>query len=141
MGEAKRRKQFDPSYGKLPLLTSEGQKEKHFAQLLDELFSKFDSEIKQLAEADSINEDYDRIKEELATWLSNRLNQYRNSDRSLLATSLISFWAEMIQQNQTSPVLLKCMSEVLLPFLPPEQITPLLQIIKDIDAELTSTSI
>jgi hypothetical protein len=141
MGEAKRRKQFDPSYGKLPLLTSEGQKEKHFAQLLDDLFSKFDREIKQLAEADSINQDYDHIKEELTTWLSNRLNQYRNSDRSLIAISLVSFWAEIIQENQTSPILLKCMSEVLLPFLPPEQITSLLQVIKDIDAELTSTSI
>ncbi|AFZ35937.1 hypothetical protein Sta7437_2398 [Stanieria cyanosphaera PCC 7437] len=141
MGEAKRRKQSDPSYGKLPLLTSERQKEKHFEQLLDELFSTFDNEIKQLAKADSITEEYDRIKDQLSTWFADKLNNYRNSDRSLIATSLVSFWAEMIQQNRTSPVLLKCMSEVLLPFLPPEQITSLLQIIKDIDAELTNTSI
>lgn len=141
MGEAKRRKQFDPSYGKLPLLTTVKQREKYFSQLLDELFSRFDPQIKQLAEADYLIEDYDRIKTELATWLNSKLSSYRTSDRSIMATSLVSFWAEMISEYQTSPLLLKCMSEVLLPFLPPEQIASLLQVIKDIDAELTSQSI
>jgi hypothetical protein len=56
MGEAKRRKKLDSIYGQIPSLTSVNQKQKHVDLILDQLFSQFDTELKQIAKAESMIE-------------------------------------------------------------------------------------
>ena len=141
MGEAKRRKQLDPTYGKVPLLSSQGQREKHLSLLLEQLFGQFDSDLKHLAEAETETaSNYNQIKNKLSAWLNDKLAEYRSCDRTEIAGSLLAFCAEMTEEYVNSPLFLKCFSEALLPFFPDEKRLELEKIIQQIDTDLAAAS-
>lgn len=117
MGEAKRRKQLDPSYGRIPSLTSQNQKAKHLNRILDEINRQFEITIKQIASADSIFDSYAADRQRVSDWLDNQLKNYSTDDRTMLASSIMSVYAEMAMKYETSPLLIKFWYEILKSFL------------------------
>jgi len=90
MGEAKRRKQLDRSYGAVPSLQGQNQKQKHVDRLIDRLSAQFKQEIKEVAAAESIIEPYDRYCRSMSVWLNRELAVYHESDRTLIASSIMT---------------------------------------------------
>ena len=135
MGEAKRRKTLDSTYGSVPLLTSPSQQQKHVNLIIDELSNNFATEIKQIAAAESMIDSYDRYRQEVSTWLHSKLQSYREQDRTLIASSIMTVYAEIAMQHETSPLLIKFWFEVLEPFLSVEKRDRIKAIVDKIDAE------
>ncbi len=138
MGESKRRQQLDPSYGKTPLLTSQNQKEKHVNAIIDSLTTKFESEIKAIASAQSIPDNYLEIKQKIHSWLERVLEPYRESDRTLIASSMMACYAQIANEYETSPLLIKCFFEILEPLLPEKNRAQIKKVIQKIEVELVS---
>ena len=137
MGEAKRRQKLDPGYGTIPSLTSSNQQQKHVDLIVDELSNKFSTQIKHVAAAESMIDTYDCDKKSVSNWLHPKLQSYRQQDRSLIASSVMTVYAEIAMQYQTSPLLIKFWFEILEPFLAQEKRDRLKVIVKKIDAEFS----
>ncbi len=135
MGEAKRRKKLDASYGNVPSLTSPSQQQKHVDLIVDELSKKFAIQIKQIAGAESMIDGYDSYKQSVFNWLNSKLEPYRQGDRILIASSIMSVYAEIAMQYETSPLLIKFWYEVLESFLSDEKRDRIEVIVKKINAE------
>lgn len=137
MGEAKRRKQLDASYGKTHSLVSLNQQQKHVDAIASELSYRFKSEIKEIAAAESIIDNYDSYKEFVSNWLHPKLEQYRPSDRLTIASSIMTLYAEIAMQYESSPLLIKFWFEVLEPFLSEDKKARIDAIVGKINAEFT----
>ena len=135
MGEAKRRKQRDANYGSVPSLTSASQQQKHVDLIIDQLSQTFVKEIKQIAAAESMIDSYDSYKQLISDWLNKKLELYRASDRLLLASSIMTVYAEIAMQYEASPLLIKFWYEILEADLAPEKRERIEIIVKKIDAE------
>ena len=140
MGEAKRRKKLDSTYGSIPLLNSPSQKQKHVDLIIDALSSQFETELKQIASAESIIEHYDRYKDEISDWLNLRLKSYREQDRTLIASSIMTCYAEIAMEYEASPLLIKFFFEILEPLLSEDKSRKIASIVRKIEAELTQSS-
>lgn len=136
MGEAKRRKKLDSTYGEIPLLTSQSQKEKHVNLIIDSLSIQFETELKKIASAESIIEEYDRIKNQIALWLNEKLQPYRGQDRTLIASSIMGCYAEITQKYEASPLLIKLFFEVLEPLLSEKNSTKIKNVVEKINIDL-----
>lgn len=135
MGEAKRRKNLDVDYGNVPSLTSPNQRQKHVDLIVDELSKKFAAEIKQIAAAESMIDAYDQHKKSVSNWLTSKLESYRQSDRTMIASSIMTVYAEIAMEYETSPLLIKFWYEVLESFLSPETRDRIEVIVNKINAE------
>jgi len=136
MGEAKRRKQFDRNYGTIPSLSSPDQKQKHVDRLIDRLSTEFKQEIKEVAAAETIIEPYDRYCQSMSEWCEQQLATYQPEDRTLIASSVMTCYAEIAMKYESSPLLIKLFFDVLKPHLSPEKHQQLEAIAKKIEAEL-----
>ncbi|MEL6495786.1 MAG: hypothetical protein AAFQ41_11805 [Cyanobacteria bacterium J06623_7] len=121
MGEAKRRKQLDQDYGKVPSLSSQGQQQKHIESIMQELSQQFSQEIKDIAAAESIIEPYESYCDAISAWIEKRLAIYQADDRSLIASSIMTCYAEIAMKYESSPLLIKLFFDVLKPLLAPEK--------------------
>lgn len=121
MGEAKRRKKLDPSYGQVHSLKNLKQREKHFDSLLEELFNQFKPELRKLILAEYIPDDYLQIKENISLWLETKLSGYRSEDKTMFANSLLLFGGEINLELDSSPILFMCFMEVIKPYLSEEE--------------------
>ncbi|MGD1918197.1 MAG: hypothetical protein ACFCAD_04520 [Pleurocapsa sp.] len=135
MGEAKRRKKLDASYGNVPSQTSPSQQQKHVDLIVDELSKKFTIQIKQIAGAESMIDGYDSYKQSVFNWLNSKLEPYRQGDRILIASSIMSVYAEIAMQYETSPLFIKFWYDVLESFLADEKRDRIEVIVKKINAE------
>lgn len=135
MGEAKRRKQLDSTYGNKPSLTSPNQQQKHVDLVINELSHRFTTEIKQIAAADSQPDTYNDCQQEVANWLNLKLQKYREGDRTLIASSIMTVYAEIAMKQETSPLLIKFWFEVLEPYLEKEKRDRIAKIVNKIDRE------
>ncbi len=140
MGEAKRRKKLDSTYGNIPLLNSTNQQQKHIDLIIDSLSSQFDTEIKQIASAESIIEQYHPYKDKISTWINQKLQPYRERDRTLIASSIMTCYAELTMKYEASPLLIKFFFEILQPLLSEDKSRRIATIVQKIEAELTTTS-
>ncbi len=138
MGEAKRRKKLDSSYGKVPLLKTIGQQQKHVERFVDDLYSQCEPEIKTLIKAEKIPDNYQQIRAQLAGWLENRLSKYRESDRQTMAVSLFVFCSEMFDNGGVSPMIIICFLEILKPYLSSEVYKAITERMKNIVASFKS---
>lgn len=138
MGESKRRQQLDPTYGKTPLLTSQAQKEKHVNAIVESLTTKFEPEIKAIASAEAIPDNYREIKQKIHSWLEQVLEPYRASDRTLIASSMMACFAQIANEYETSPLLIKCFFEILEPLLPEKNRERIKKVIEKIEVELVA---
>ena len=139
MGEAKRRKQLDSSYGSVPSLTSQNQKQKHVDLIIDGLSSKFAEEIKKIAAAESIIESYERYQQQVSSWLNLRLAAYQEPNQTLIASSIMTFYAEITMKQSASPLLIKFWFDVL-PMLAEDKRRQIQAIAQQIEAEFASPS-
>ena len=117
MGEARRRKKLDPSYGKFTSLRNAEDGKKHLKQILDELHSQCRSEMKALFLAEKIPDNYQQIRAQIAEWIEKRLSKYCESDRETLALALSAFFLKTWQDDETSDVMHMCLMEILKPYL------------------------
>lgn len=140
MGEAKRRKKLDSTYGNIPLLNSTNQQQKHIDLIIDSLSSQFDTEIKQIASAESIIEQYHPYKDKISTWINQKLQPYRERDRTLIASSIMTCYAELTMKYEASPLLIKFFFEILQPLLSEDKSRRIASIVQKIEAELTKSS-
>ena len=138
MGEAKRRKQLDSNYGRVPSLTSQSQKEKHVDRIIDELSQQFKDEIKEIATAESIIEPYHRYCQSMSAWINRRLATYQPGDRTLIASSIMICYAEIAMKYESSPLLIKLFFDVLKPLLSSETRQRIEAIANKITAEMAS---
>ena len=136
MGEAKRRKKLNSSYGKVPSLKTLGAKEKYFGQLLDDLHSQCESEIRTLTGAQKIPDDYEEIRDRLGSWVKNRLSKYREEDRKTIANNLLFFCAEMSEEYDSNTIILLCFLDILKSDLSSELSEELVKGMEDILANL-----
>ena len=136
MGEAKRRKQLDRSYGSTPSLSSQNQKQKHVNRLIEQLSAQFEREIKEVAAAESIIEPYDRYCQSMSDWINEQLAIYQPEDRTLIASSVMTCYAEMAMKYESSPLLIKLFFDVLKPYLSEEKRQQLEAIANKIEAEM-----
>ena len=113
MGEARRRKKLNSSYGKVPSLKTLGAKGKYFGQLLDDLHSQCKSEMRTLMIAKKIPDDYEEIRERLASWVKNRLSKYGEEDRKTIADHLLFFCVEMSEEYNSNSIIVLCFLEIL----------------------------
>ena len=137
MGEAKRRKKLDVDYGSVPSLTTHNQQQKHVDLIVDELSKKFAIEIEQIASAESMIDSYESNKQSVSNWLHSKLELYRQSDRTLIASSIMTVYAEIAMQYETSPLLIKFWYEILESWLSQEKRDRIGVIVKKIDAEFS----
>ena len=136
MGESKRRKQLDSNYGTIPLLSSKSQPEKHVNSIIESLSVKFETEIKAIASAESIPDNYMPIKQRINRWLEGILEPYRESDRTLIASSIMACYAQIANEYETSPLLIKCFFEILEPLLPEDNRSLIKNYVQKIEVEL-----
>lgn len=136
MGEAKRRKQIDPTYGKVPSLRTERDRKKHFEKILDDLHSECSSELKALITGDKAPDEYEQIRVSLGSWIENRLSDYREQDRETIANSLLLFSYEMSEEYDTNPMVFVCFTDILKSYVSPELSEKLADSLEDIVAEL-----
>lgn len=85
MGEAKRRSQSDPNYGKLFNLSSDAAKARHSQLFVEQLFTDCRTESRALISAQTFPDDYQLICDRLSGWFEQKLLQYRPQDREYLA--------------------------------------------------------
>ena len=135
MGEAKRRKKLDSTYGIIPSLTSQNQKQKHVDLIIDELSSQFAREIKDIAAAESMIDGYDNYRQQVSNWLHSKLKLYSESDRTFLASSIMTVYAEISMKYEASPLLIKFWFEILESFLSPEKRDRIASIVQKITRE------
>lgn len=140
MGEAKRRKQLDRNYGSIPTLNNPNQQQQHVDRLIDGLSTQFQSEIKQIAAAESIIEPYTNYCQSVSDWINQQLTIYRPEDRTLIASSIMTFYAEVAMKYESSPLLIKFFFDVLKPYLSPSRHQQLEAIANKITAEMTGTN-
>lgn len=136
MGEAKRRKQIDPTYGKVPSLKTERDREKHFEKILDDLHSECEPELKALIMGDKTPDEFDKIRVSLGRWIEKRLSGYREPDRETIANSLLLFSYEMSKEYDTNPIVFVCFTDILKSYVSPELSEKLADSLEDIVAEL-----
>ncbi|MGL5833218.1 MAG: hypothetical protein ACRC1Z_08295, partial [Waterburya sp.] len=115
MGEAKRRQQKDPNYGKIPNLSTTSAKLRNSELVVEELFTHFATDLKKLIIAQSFPDDYSQITTHITHWLNNRLERYHESDRAYIAQFILGLIANLDNQSvidkyqhhhQISPILL-----------------------------------
>lgn len=140
MGEAKRRKQLDSKYGRVPSLASSSQKQKHVDRLISQLSEKFGQEIREIAAAESIIAPYDRYRQEMFDWLNGQLAHYQADDHTLIASSIMTYYAEIAMRYESSPLLIKFFYDVLQSWLSPDKRQRLEVIANKIAAELKNPS-
>ena len=112
MGEAKRRKKLDPTYGKTPSLKTQKDREKYIEQVLDDLYSQYGSELKTLTTATEIPQNYDEIKDKLTYWMKDKLSKYRDKDKQIIAHTLLQLVVEMKEKYDASSVVIICFIEI-----------------------------
>ena len=131
MGEAKRRALLDPNFGKVPHLSTTTIKERHAEEVLDELFTCFPVELKELITAQSFPDNYSHITEQISNWLNHRLLKYYPTDRQYIAQYVIGSITYLIcesvvdrggTQNEVSLVFFCCFFKATKNHLPPESL-------------------
>lgn len=129
MGDAKRRKQRDVSYGQVHQISTTQELHRH----LEKLFKDFSKKLQENLEA--TNGNFDEVTQRLANWIQKQFSCYKASDRQLLATALISMYTEagndyletLFTQNDTKDqamvlrMFMECLIKVLKPWLSEEQ--------------------
>ena len=118
MGEARRRKKLDSSYGKFTSLTTFEEEKRHYQEILDELHSQCEPEMKTLFLAEEIPENYQQIRAQIAEWIEKRLSKYRESDREILGSALSMFFLKTWEKEEISDVMFMCLMEILKLYLP-----------------------
>ena len=118
MGEAKRRKKLDSTYGKFLNLSSTA-KEKHSESVLEELFTTFGSELKTLILAQTLPDNFQSICERMTDWFQHKLLRYRPLDRDYILKFILNMSATLgeeftvkekssNQESDVSPILFFC---------------------------------
>ena len=118
MGEARRRKKLDSSYGKFTSLTTLEAQKKHYQEILDELKSQCGSEMKTLFLAEEIPDNYQQIQAQIAEWIKKRFSKYRESDHATLALALLVFFSATWEKGENSDVMFLCFLEIFKLYLP-----------------------
>lgn len=118
MGEAKRRKKLDPSYGKVHNLKDPNLRDKHVVSIMNDFVAQLKPDLKILITAEYIPHEYEQIKERISDWLEARLSSYDVEDQILIARSLIALSGDMNVEAFSSPSLFVCVMEALKPYLP-----------------------
>ena len=88
--------------------------------------------------AESISDNYREIKQRIHSWLEQVLEPYRASDRTLIASSIMACYAQIANEYETSPLLIKCFFEILEPLLPEENRERIKKVIEKIEVELVA---
>ncbi|MGH2412679.1 MAG: hypothetical protein ACRDEA_03075, partial [Microcystaceae cyanobacterium] len=80
MGQAKRRKQLDSTYGQFYQLASVDDLERHFLVLWDGFFEQLAEETqRRLSRRETV--DFDEVSQRLANWLKPKMERYQPKDR------------------------------------------------------------
>ncbi len=119
MGEARRRKKLDPNYGegKVLSLKTLGAHGKYMEEVLDDLHSECKSEMQTLMVAKKIPDDYQKIRDQLASWLENRISKYSDVEREMIAHYLLIFCDEISEDDNASPIMI-CFLDIIKSYLP-----------------------
>ena len=136
MGEARRRKKLDSSYGKVPSLKTLGAREKHFGQFVENLSSECKSEMRTLLAAKKMPDDYEQIRGRVASWIENRILKYSESEREKIANFVLVFFTEISEKNDSSVLILLCLMEILAPYLSLELSEKLADSMEDIYSQI-----
>lgn len=129
MGEAKRRKQRDVSYGQVYQISTTEELHRHVRKLFQDFSKKWYENI----EATNVN--LDEVNQRLADRMQKQLSCYKASDRQVLATALIGRYTaagedylEMVlkqddaeDQVTTLRMFMECLIKVLKPWLDEDQ--------------------
>lgn len=134
MGESKRRARLDPNYGKIPHLSTTALKDRHSESVLEELFSHFNLELRQLITAKSFPAHYSEVSDRISDWLHHRLLSYRPEDRTYIAQFIFGLISQLEdesvidqygRQNYISPILLCCFLKATKHYFEPESLADL----------------
>ncbi len=134
MGEAKRRALLDPNFGKVPHLSTTVLKDRQAELVLDELFTRFPVELKELVTAQSFPDNYSQVSDQISNWLNHRLLKYYPSDRQYIAQYVIgsitylsceSVVEQSGRKNEVSLVFFCCFLKATKNYLPPETLRDL----------------
>lgn len=93
MGEAKRRSQYDPNYGKVFNLSSASAKTQHSQSLLEQFFTDCHTESRTLISATTFPPQYQSICKRVCDWFEQKLLPYRPQDREYIAQYVLSIAA------------------------------------------------
>ena len=140
MGEAKRRKKLDSSYGKVPYLRISGYQEKHFQKVIDDLHSQCESELKTLTAAKKIPDNYQQIRSQLARCLENLLSKYREEDREMIASYIFLVFSQISEDYDLSPITIVCFWGILKSYLSLELYEKLADYMENIIARFSAES-
>lgn len=131
MGESKRRARLDPNYGQIPNLSTTALKDKHSESVLEELFSHFNLELRQLITAQSFPDNYAEVSDRISDWLHHRLLSYRPEDRTYIAQFIFDLISEIEnksvtdqygRQNYISPIMVCCFLKATKHYFDPESL-------------------
>ena len=136
MGESKRRKQLDPSYGKVYHLPNDTLKAQQAERVVTEMFACFSEDLKQLMIATSFPDHYSQTTERIQHWFNLRLSQYAPDDRCFIAQyifTLISHLEDAMvtdgynRQHPVSPLIICCFLKVTKNYFEPDTLLYLKQ--------------
>ena len=134
MGEAKRRAQLDPNFGKVPHLSTTALKDRQAELVLEQLFTRFSVELKKLITAQSFPDNYSQVSDQITNWLHHRLLKYYPSDRQYIAQFIFRLMTHLSSesvvdqsgtQNEVSLVLFCCFLKATKNYLAPEALSNL----------------
>jgi hypothetical protein len=121
MGEAKRRRQLDPNYGKIHRLSNDAVKTQQAELVIKELFTYFSVELKTLMIATSFPNNYLEFTERVKRWLTLRLSRYTPQDRSCIAQFIFALITNLEdgiitdsydREHPVSPLIICCFLRV-----------------------------
>lgn len=95
MGQAKRRKQNNPDYGKVFDLSSTAAKLQHSELVVKEMFTTFNTEFKTLVSSKTFPDNYQSICNRITVWFEQKVLKYQPRDRQYIAQFVIGLAAEV----------------------------------------------
>ena len=135
MGQAKRRKQNNPDYGKVFDLSSTSAKLQHCESVVKEMFTTFNTEFKTLVSAKAFPENYQSICDRITLWFEQKVLKYHPRDRQYIAQFILGLAATIGDEfapaspfsegNEVSPALFCCLFQVTRSFLGDESVNDL----------------
>ena len=86
-------------------------------EVLDDLHSECKLEMQTLMVAKKIPDDYQKIRDKLASWLENRISKYSDVEREMIAHYLLIFCDEISEDDNASPIMI-CFLDIIKSYLP-----------------------
>ena len=134
MGEAKRRKQLDPNYGRVYSLSNKALKLQEAERILTELFESFSKELKQLMIAVDFPDNYSQTTESIKDCFELRVSKYTHDDRCFIARFIFGLMCHLEEtlvaddynrEYPVSPIIICCFLEVTKQYLEPDALSSL----------------